>query len=195
MKILLHVCCGVCLAGTAETLLAEGHVITGYYFNPNTAPLAEYGKRLAASRTIAGFMNFPLTAAPYNPEKWLAATAGMADEPEGGRRCEICFRIRLQATYEYFRENDFDVFTTTLTTGPRKSAEVINRIGKEIGGEKFLARDFKKNGGAQRAVQLAKQYDIYRQNYCGCIYSVRETKDSPNQTAEISLLPQGKLIP
>jgi predicted adenine nucleotide alpha hydrolase (AANH) superfamily ATPase len=178
MKILLHVCCGVCLAGTAETLLAEGHNITAYYFNPNTAPLTEYEKRLAAALTIAGIMNFPLTAAPYNPEQWLKATGGMADEPEGGRRCEICFRMRLQATYDYFRENDFDVFTTTLTTGPRKSADVINCIGKVIGSDKFLARDFKKNGGAQKAVQLAKQYDIYRQNYCGCVYSVRKIKDS-----------------
>ncbi len=176
MKILLHVCCGVCLAGTAETLRPEGHDITGYYFNPNTAPLAEYEKRLAAARTIAGVMNFPLIAEPYNPELWLKATDGMADEPEGGRRCEICFRMRLQATYDYFRKNDFDVFTTTLTTGPRKSAEVINRIGKEVGGDKYLSRDFKKNGGAQRAVQLAKQYDIYRQNYCGCAYSVKEKR-------------------
>jgi hypothetical protein len=174
MKILLHVCCGVCLAGTAETLLAEGHNITGYYFNPNNAPLAEYEKRLAAARTIAGIMNFPVIAVQYNPEPWRKATDGMAEEPEGGRRCEICFRMRLQAAYDYFGENDFDVFTTTLTIGPRKSAEVINRIGKEIGGEKFLTRDFKKNGGAQRAVQLAKQYNIYRQNYCGCVYSVRK---------------------
>ena len=176
MKILLHVCCGVCLAGTAETLLAEGHNITGYYFNPNTAPLAEYEKRLAAARTIAEIMNFPVITAPYIPGPWLAATAGMTDEPEGGRRCEICFLLRLQAAFDYFRESDFDVFSTTLTTGPRKSAEVINRIGREIGGDKFLARDFKKNGGAQRAIQLAKKYDIYRQNYCGCMYSVRKSK-------------------
>jgi predicted adenine nucleotide alpha hydrolase (AANH) superfamily ATPase len=100
-------------------------------------------------------------------------TAGMTEEPEGGRRCEICFRMRLQGTYDYFRENNFDVFTTTLTIGPMKSAETINRIGREIGGNKFLARDFKKNGGAQRATQLAKQYQIYRQNYCGCVYSLR----------------------
>jgi epoxyqueuosine reductase len=174
MKILLHVCCGVCLAGTSEKLLAEGHSITGYYFNPNTAPMTEYEKRLEAARTIAGVMNFPVIAAPYNPDSWLEVTDNMVDEPEGGRRCEICFRIRLQATYDFMRENDFDVFTTTLTTGPRKSSEVINLIGREIGGDKFLARDFKKNGGFQRAIQLAKQYQIYRQNYCGCVYSLRK---------------------
>jgi epoxyqueuosine reductase len=175
MKILLHVCCGVCLAGTAETLMAEGHNITGYYFNPNTAPPAEYEKRLAAAKTISEIMNFPIIFEPYNPDLWIESTNDLAQEPEGGKRCEICFRMRLQATYDYFLKNDFDGFTTTLTIGPRKSAEIINRIGREIGGEKFLARDFKKNGGAQRAVQLAKQYQIYRQNYCGCVYSVRKS--------------------
>ena len=99
-------------------------------------------------------------------------TSGFAQEPERGKRCEVCFRIRLQATYDYMLSNDFDVFTTTLTIGPQKSAETINRIGREIGGDKFLVRDFKKNGGYQRAVQLAKQYQIYRQNYCGCVYSL-----------------------
>ena len=103
----------------------------------------------------------------------MESTAELSKEPESGRRCEICFRMRLQGTYDYFRENNFDVFTTTLTIGPMKSAETINRIGREIGGNKFLARDFKKNGGAQRATQLAKQYQIYRQNYCGCVYSLR----------------------
>jgi epoxyqueuosine reductase len=178
MKILLHVCCGVCLAGTAETLMTEGHVVTGYYFNPNTAPLAEYEKRLAAAQTIAGIMNFPIISVSYNPDLWMESTKDLAKEMEGGKRCEICFRMRLQATYDYFRENDFDAFTTTLTIGPRKSAKTINRIGKEIGGEKFLVRDFKKNDGAQRAIQLAKKYDIYRQNYCGCVYSVR-IKNNP----------------
>jgi epoxyqueuosine reductase len=174
MKILLHVCCGVCLAGTADTLTTEGHNITGYYFNPNTAPPAEYEKRLAAAKTIAGIMNFPIIVPAYKPGQWMESTIDLAKEPEGGKRCEVCFRIRLKGTYDYLKEHDFDAFTTTLTIGPRKSAETINRIGREIGGEKFLSRDFKKNGGAQRAIQLAKQYQIYRQNYCGCIYSLRK---------------------
>lgn len=174
MKILLHICCGVCAAGAAETLLTEGHDITGYYFNPNTAPSAEYEKRLEAARAIAGIMRFPIIAALYNPKPWIEATDGMADEPEGGKRCEVCFRMRLQSTFDYLKESDFDAFTTTLTIGPMKSAETINRIGKEIGGDKFLSHDFKKNGGAQRAIQLARQYQIYRQNYCGCVFSLRK---------------------
>jgi predicted adenine nucleotide alpha hydrolase (AANH) superfamily ATPase len=174
MKILLHICCGVCAAGSAEILISEGHKLTGYYFNPNISPEIEYIKRLDAAKTAAEINSFPIIVPSYSPEKWLEKTNDLSQEPEGGRRCEVCFRIRLQATYDFMRENDFDVFTTTLTIGPRKSAETINRVGREIGGDKFLARDFKKNGGFQRAIQLAKQYQIYRQNYCVCVYSLRK---------------------
>jgi hypothetical protein len=174
MKLLLHVCCGVCAAGSVEKLLPEGHQIAGFYFNPNIGPEAEYTKRLLAAQTISGIMDFPLIVPAYDPVKWMESTAGLAQEPEGGERCKICFRIRLQAAYEYMLNNGFDAFTTTLTIGPQKSTETINRIGREIGGDKFLARDLKKQGGSQRAVQLAKQYRIYRQNYCGCIFSVRQ---------------------
>ena len=176
MKVLLHICCGVCAAGSTEQLISEGHRLTGYYFNPNISPAEEYAKRLAAAATVAGIMHFQVIVPPYSPEKWLESTANLAQEPEGGKRCEVCFKIRLKATYDYMRVNDFDVFTTTLTIGPQKSTELINCIGREIGGEKFLVRNFKKQGGYQRAVQLAKQYQIYRQNYCGCLYSLRKTK-------------------
>jgi len=174
MKVVLHICCGVCAAGSTEKLIAEGHTLTGYYHNPNIAPAEEYIKRLEAAQTIAGIMNFPLIVPSYSPDEWLQKTDGLAQEPEGCKRCEICFRIRMQATYNYMLENGFDAFTTTLTIGPQKSSETINRIGREIGGERFLVRDFKKQGGYQRAVQLAKQYQIYRQNYCGCLYSTRK---------------------
>ena len=174
MKLLLHICCGVCVAGAAEILLAEGHEITGYYFNPNISPAEEYDLRLQASNTVAGINKFSIIAPAYNPKQWKESTIDLAEEPEGGKRCEVCFRIRLQATYNYLKENDFDAFTTTLTIGPMKSAETINRIGREIGGDKFLSKDFKKNGGTLRAIQLAKQYQIYRQNYCGCVYSLRK---------------------
>ena len=97
----------------------------------------------------------------------------MENEPEGGRRCEVCFRLRLKQTCLYMEDCGWDAFTTTLTVGPRKSAEVINRVGWEVGGEKFLARDFKKKEGFKRAMDLAKKWALYRQDYCGCIYSVR----------------------
>jgi len=175
MKVLLHICCGVCAAGSTEQLISEGHRLTGYYYNPNIHPAEEYGKRLQAAQIVAGIMHFQVIVPKYNPEKWLESTANLSQEPEGGKRCEVCFKIRLQATYDYMLVNDFDVFTTTLTIGPQKSTETINRIGREIGGEKFLVRDFKKHNGYHRAVQLAKQYQIYRQNYCGCDYSLRKS--------------------
>ena len=146
----------------------------GYYFNPNIYPLEEYEKRLKATENIARIMDFPLIVPPYDNKKWLQVAAELAQEPEGGRRCDVCFRIRLQSTFNYMQEISFDFFTTTLTIGPQKSAEKVNRIGKEIGGDKFLAKDFKKQDGFQRANQLAKQFQIYRQNYCGCIYSIRK---------------------
>jgi predicted adenine nucleotide alpha hydrolase (AANH) superfamily ATPase len=173
MKVLLHICCGVCAAGAAEKLMSEGHELTGYYFNPNIYPVEEYNQRLKAAEIVADIMKFPLIVSPYSPEKWLENTASLSQEPEGGKRCEICFRIRLQATYEYMRISAFDAFTTTLTIGPQKSAAAVNRIGREIGGDKFLIKDLKKQGGFQRANQLAKQLSIYRQNYCGCKYSIR----------------------
>ncbi len=175
MKILLHICCGVCAAGAADILLSEGHGITGYYFNPNISSREEYDKRLQASQTVGSIRDFPMVVPDYNPESWMEIAKDLAKEPEGGKRCEVCFRIRLQSTYDYLKGHDFDAFTTTLTIGPMKSAEIINRIGREIGGDKFLSRDFKKNGSAQRAIQLAKQYQIYRQNYCGCVFSLRKS--------------------
>jgi predicted adenine nucleotide alpha hydrolase (AANH) superfamily ATPase len=175
MKILLHICCGVCLAGSSEQLLAEGHQLTGFFFNPNVKPFEEYSRRLEAASEISAINNIPVIVPDYHPEIWLDGVSEFTQETEGGRRCEICFRIRLQSTYDYMCKNNFEAFTTTLTIGPQKSPETINRIGKEIGGNAFLVRDFKKRGGYQRAVQLAKQHQIYRQNYCGCVYSIRNT--------------------
>jgi predicted adenine nucleotide alpha hydrolase (AANH) superfamily ATPase len=119
-------------------------------------------------------MNFPLVNVSYDPEEWLKNTATFSKEPEGGKRCEVCFRIRLQRTFQYTQEHGFDAFTTTLTVGPQKSSEVINRIGQEIGGNRFLVRDFKKQNGFLTANEFAKRFGIYRQNYCGCIYSIRD---------------------
>src|SRR5271157_2019144 len=144
MKILLHVCCGVCVAGSAEQLISEGYQLTGYYYNPNISPIGEHAKRLAAAETIAGIMDFRIIVPAFSLGKWLESSANLSQEPEGGKRCEVCFRIRLQATYDYMREIGFDAFTTTLTIGPQKSAEAVNRVGREIGGDKFLIKDFKK---------------------------------------------------
>jgi predicted adenine nucleotide alpha hydrolase (AANH) superfamily ATPase len=173
MKVVLHICCGVCAAGAVEALSGEGHQVLGFFYNPNIHPAEEYQRRLDVAYRVAKELDFPLEAGPYTPEEWLDQTSSLKDEPEGGRRCQVCYRLRLEKTYEYMLACGADAFTTTLTISPHKSAQSINNIGKEIGGEKFLMRDFKKKDGFKRAVQLAKQWELYRQDYCGCIYSMK----------------------
>ena len=140
MKVVLHICCGVCGVGALERLIDEGHQITGYFYNPNIHPSEEYERRLKTVNIITELMDCPLENVPYDPKEWLEKTANLAEEPEGGKRCEVCFRMRLEKTFLYMQKHGFDAFTTTLTLGPQKSSEVINRIGREIGGDKFLIR-------------------------------------------------------
>ena len=173
MKVVLHVCCGVCAAGVAGRLIAEGHEVSGFFYNPNVHPLEEFQRRLGAARRVAREFGFALDVAPNRPEEWHREADSLADEPEGCRRCEVCFRLRLQETYLHMLHRGADAFTTTLTVGPRKSADVVNRVGLEVGGASFLARDFKKKAGFQRAIEFAKQWGLYRQDYCGCVYSMR----------------------
>jgi predicted adenine nucleotide alpha hydrolase (AANH) superfamily ATPase len=175
MRAVLHICCGVCAAGVAERLSEEGYQIQGFFYNPNIHPEDEYWRRQAVAERVAGEFTFPLETAPYQPAEWCEVAGDLPDEPEGGRRCDICFRLRLEKAHLYMLETGADAFTTTLTVGPRKSAAIINRIGCEIGGDRFLQRDFKKKAGFQRAIALAKQWQLYRQNYCGCSYSAGTT--------------------
>jgi predicted adenine nucleotide alpha hydrolase (AANH) superfamily ATPase len=178
MKVVLHICCGICAAAAAERLIGEGHQVLGFFSNPNIHPDDEYRNRLKVAVMVAEELNFPLEVADYTPEVWFAETESLKDEFEGGQRCEVCFWLRLKQTYRYLQDCGGDTFTTTLTIGPRKSAETVNRIGREIGGDRFLARDFKKKAGFQRATELAKQWALYRQHYCGCLYSKRKDPTS-----------------
>jgi predicted adenine nucleotide alpha hydrolase (AANH) superfamily ATPase len=173
MKIVVHICCGVCAAGVVKTLAEEGFEVTGFFYNPNIHPEKEYLKRLETTRRVARELNFPLISAPYTPDEWFSQAEVFKHEPEGGKRCEVCYRIRLEKTYQYLLSYGVDLFTTTLTISPHKRAEIVNRIGREIGGDSFLARDFKKKDGFKKANELARQWGLYHQNYCGCIYSMR----------------------
>jgi len=173
MKVVLHICCGVCAAGAVEALVTEGHEVLGFFYNPNIHPAEEYQKRLETARRVAQELKFQLEVPAYEPEEWFSQTSSLKDEPEGGKRCQVCYRLRLEKTYDYTAACEADAFTTTLTISPHKSAQAINKIGQEIGGERFLMRDFKKKDGSKRAVQSAKRLELYRQDYCGCIYSMR----------------------
>ena len=175
MKVVLHICCGVCAAGAVKMLAEEGHSIIGFFCNPNLYPRDEYSRRLESARKVATELNFPLVAVPFAPDEWYLQTESSIDEPEGGKRCHICFRLRLQKTYSYLQQCGADVFTTTLSISPHKSTEVVNRIGKEIGGARFLERNFKENEGFKNAILLARQLNLYQQNYCGCKYSIRRS--------------------
>ena len=176
MTIVLHICCGVCAAGVVSTLKQEGHDVIGFFYNPNIQPFEEYCKRLETARRVAQELRFPLEVAAYDPEEWLKQTQHLQHEPEGGARCPVCFRIRLEKTFAFLKTCGASAFTTTLTISPHKSAAVVNRLGQEIGGEKFLARDFKKKEGFKKAIQLARQWQLYQQTYCGCLYSIRNEK-------------------
>jgi predicted adenine nucleotide alpha hydrolase (AANH) superfamily ATPase len=174
MKVALHICCGVCATAVLERLRAEGHQVFGLFYNPNIYPPQEHDRRLEAAQQVAGELDFPMEVLPYTPQAWDREVTGLENEPEGGRRCEACFRLRLERTYGYMTECGLDAFTTTLTISPHKSAAVVNRLGQGIGGEKFLIRDFKKKDGFRRTIELAKELDLYRQDYCGCRYSLRQ---------------------
>ena len=111
---------------------------------------------------------------------WINSTKELKDEPEGGKRCTVCFSLRLKETAKRAKENDFDYFTTTLTVSPHKNSELINKLGIEIGeyvGVKFLVADFKKREGYKRSIELSKEFDLYRQNYCGCLYSKSDNEE------------------
>jgi epoxyqueuosine reductase len=173
-KVVLHICCAVCAAGAVERLILEGWQVVGYFYNPNIYPAEEYHRRLEAAQKAASELKFPLIEGLYKPEEWFQATAGLENEPEGGRRCPVCFKMRLDKTYRYMIDSGADCFTTTLTMGSNKSAALMERLGREVGGDKFLLRDFKKKDGFKRAGELSRQWEIYRQHYCGCQYSLRE---------------------
>lgn len=175
MKVLLHICCGVCASAVVERLLCEGHSVTGFFYNPNIHPVDEYEKRLEAARKVSERYGFELLEGIYDREKWFEKAKGLEYEPEGGARCSVCIEMRLKKTYEYMKQKMFDLFTTTLTVSPHKDPEQINSIGRSIGGERFICADFKKKGGFQKAMELAKELDLYKQRYCGCIYSLESS--------------------
>jgi epoxyqueuosine reductase len=173
MKVALHICCAVCASAAAERLMEEGHLVEGFFYNPNIYPPEEYQRRLQNARIVAAELGFPLTEGPFLPDEWSKAVVSLENEPEGGKRCPVCFRLRLAKTCVFMLESGCEAFTTTLTMGSNKPVLLIGQIGREIGGGKFLERDFKKKEGFKRAGELAKKWQLYRQHYCGCVYSLR----------------------
>ena len=181
MKILLQSCCAPCSTAVIERLASEFD-ITIFYYNPNIYPEEEYLKRKNEELKYIEIFNKKNTDkikfldCDYESELFYEKTKGFEKEREGGARCAICFRIRLEKTARIARSNGFDVFGTTLTVSPHKNAELINAIGLELQKEydiEFLVSNFKKQNGYKRSVELAKENNLYRQNYCGCEFALR----------------------
>ncbi len=180
-RLLIHSCCAPCSSYVLE-YLSEYFKITVLYYNPNIFPEDEFSKRLEEQKRLVSEMKFKnpveVTETGYVPDEFYDAVRGLENEPEGGARCEKCFRIRLGRTAEIAKERNFDYFTTTLSISPLKNADMLNQIGKEISekyGVKYLYSDFKKKNGYKRSIELSKEYGLYRQNYCGCVYSRKES--------------------
>ena len=179
-SLLLHVCCAPCSSYVIE-YLSEYFNITIYYYNPNISPIQEYNFRLEELSRLLKEMkeaeNIEVLPCEYDPETFYEIAKGLEKEKEGGERCFKCYRLRLEKTAEAAKEKSFDYFTTTLSISPYKNAEKLNEIGKELS-EKYnvpyLFSDFKKKNGYKRSIELSKEYDLYRQDYCGCIYSKRD---------------------
>lgn len=176
----LHSCCAPCSSYCLE-YLSDYFEITVFYYNPNIFPAEEYEERVKEQERLILELNaagvkhpIRLVKGEYRPEDFYAAAKGLEQEPEGGARCTECFKLRLYESAKLAKEMDFDYFTTTLTISPLKDAERLNRIGEEAGeryGIRFLNSDFKKKNGYKRSTELSREHDLYRQNYCGCVFS------------------------
>lgn len=176
-KLLVHSCCAPCSSYVLE-YLNKYFNITVLYYNPNIYPFEEYEYRKNEQKRLISEMKFenPVSFidSDYDNNSFNKAVKGLEAEPEGGKRCEKCFELRLNKTAEVAKENGFDYFVTTLSISPLKNAETLNQIGKEAGekyGVKYLLSDFKKNNGYKRSIELSREYSLYRQNFCGCVYS------------------------
>ncbi|MFA5270840.1 MAG: epoxyqueuosine reductase QueH [Candidatus Omnitrophota bacterium] len=177
-KVLLHVCCGVCAVYCIQRLTEEGYYVESFFYNPNIHPESEYLKRKTAADEVTVITKTKLIEGPYEPAIWFNECKNYKDSKEGGQRCLICYRIRLARTREEATSRGFDFFTTTLTVSPHKNSKDITTIGREAGSSEFLPIDFKKQDGFKKTLELAKKHNLYRQNYCGCLYSIRENPQS-----------------
>ena len=189
-RVLLHSCCGPCSSAVLE-YLTQYFDVTLLWYNPNIYPREEFDRRFKTQVELIEKMGLAekvsVLAEPWKSEDYYARIKGLEDEPEGGRRCEACFRLRLIEAARLAKHYGFDYFCTTLTLSRHKDADLINRLGEEIGraaGVSWLPSDFKKRDGENRSVELSEKYGIYRQLYCGCEFSLRRRQAVADERAE-----------
>ena len=189
-SLLLHSCCAPCSSYCLE-YLSQYFKITVLYYNPNLFPAGEYERRVSEQKKLVSALpaKYPVTLVEMKgePEEFYSAVKGLEHIREGGERCFACFRLRLERAARYAKENGFDFFTTTLTISPLKNAQKLNEIGEAVGekfGVRHLPSDFKKKNGYKRSVELSKVYGLYRQDYCGCVFSKREREETEKAKGE-----------
>ena len=182
-NLLLHACCAPCSTACLERL-ANFFKVTIFYYNPNITDESEYRKRIEEIKKLLTLINpkykVELLEGDYNPNKFFDMAKGLESEPERGKRCYKCYEMRLEETAKIASKLGFNNFCTTLTLSPHKNANWINEIGKKLNNEytsNYLYSDFKKKEGYKRSIELSKEYNLYRQDYCGCIYSKRDKQD------------------
>lgn len=195
-KVLLHSCCGPC-SSYCLLYLTQAFDLVDYYYNPNIDTEEEASKRARELERLIGIYReeglalheMTFVEGRYDPREFYQAVKGLEKEPEGGDRCAVCFRLRLTEAAKKAREVGADYFATTLTISPMKNADVLNAIGREIGeayGIPYLATDFKKRGGYLASCNLSRKYDMYRQDYCGCIFSKLEREARKNLQTDLA---------
>ena len=182
-KILLHSCCAPC-SSAVITFLTKYFDITILYYNPNISPIEEYNKRKAEQikliKSIDKIGTIDIIDCDYDNDIYEAKIKGYENCKERGARCTICFNLRLEKTAQIAKENNYDYFCSTLTVSPYKNAPLINQIGETLANKyhiKWLYSDFKKADGYKKSIELSKKYNLYRQDYCGCIYSQKKNID------------------
>lgn len=183
-KVLLHVCCAPCSCAILEGMKASGLDVTVFFYNPNIHPREEYEKRKAEIVAFAAKIRVPFIDADYDTENWFARVKGLENEPERGKRCSVCFDMRLDQAARYAKANGFPFIATSLSISRHKNQEQVHEAGHaaaaRFDGVRFWDYNWRAKGGADRGAALAKQEGFYRQNYCGCAYSLRnkpENKD------------------
>ncbi len=172
---LVHICCAPDALFVME-LLRRNYEAEGFFYNPNIHPGEEYLMRLEETRKVAKILDFKLIEGPYDDTRWFEITEKFKDEPEKGRRCDVCYAMRLEKTAEIAAELGGEIFTTVMSLSPWKKAAVMNRIGRMFARRfeiEFLAADFKKKDGFKKSTELSRKHGLYRQGYCGCLYSKR----------------------
>ncbi|MFA5926958.1 MAG: epoxyqueuosine reductase QueH [Patescibacteria group bacterium] len=184
--LLLHACCAPCSTSVYERL-SNNYDLTVYWYNPNIFPFDEHNKRLEEIKKLSGIFDFALVIDPEttNHQQWNSETVQrLSTAPEGGARCWLCYHMRLEKVAKYAVEKGFSYFSSTLSVSPHKNAAKIIEIGKSIEtktGPRFLAEDFKKKDGYKRSIEISKELNLYRQDYCGCEYSLALTSKTNQQ--------------